>query len=318
MTGRTKFVLLGLAAVLFGSIAVAAVTIGMQRGTAVAATVNGEVIYARELEGEVAAIARQYGIDLGNTETAQQRAEISRVVLDQLIEQRLILQEARRRNTMPAETQVEAQLQDIKRNFPSESDFEQALAQRNLTLVELKDRLRTNLALRNLMAKVAPITVADAEIEVYFREHRNEFDKPEQAHVKHILVDDERLAEFVLGRLRRGESFDALARQYSKDQGSREKGGDLGFVSRGQLVPEFEQVAFSLELKQLSSIVKTQFGYHLIQVLERRPPQPANLAQVRDQIRTVLLSSRQEAAFQEWLKAIKAQAKITRADRPTQ
>ena len=318
MSSRTKLVLLGLAAVALGGIAVSAVTVGMQRGTAVAATVNGEVIYARELEGEVAALARQYGIDLGNTDTAQQRVEISRVVLDQLIEQRLILQEARRRNTMPAETQVEAQLQEIKRNFPTESDFEQALAQRNLTLVDLKDRLRTNLALRNLMAKVAPVAVADAEIEQYFRDHRSEFDKPEQAHVKHILLDDERLAEFVLGRLRRGESFDSLALQYSKDPGSREKGGDLGFVSRGQLVPEFEQVAFALQPKEISTIVKTQFGYHLIQVIERRPPQPANLAQVRDQIRTVLQSSRQEAAFQTWLKAVKAQAKITRTVRPTQ
>ncbi len=318
MSSRTKLVLLGLAAVVLGGIAAAAVTVGMQRGTAVAATVNGEVIYARELDGEVAALARQYGIDLGNAETAQQRGEISRVVLDQLIEQRLILQEARRRNTMPAETQVEAQLQEIKRNFPAESDFEQALAQRNLTLVDLKDRLRTNLALRNLMAKVAPVAVADTEIEQYFREHRTEFDKPEQAHVKHILLDDERLAEFVRGRLRRGESFDSLALQYSKDPGSREKGGDLGFVSRGQLVPEFEQVAFALQPKEISTIVKTQFGYHLIQVIERRPPQPANLAQARDQIRTVLQSSRQEAAFQAWLKAVKAQAKITRTDRATQ
>ena len=121
----------------------------------------------------------------------------------------------------------------------------------------------------------------------------------------------------MLAKLRRGESFDDLARQYSKDPGSREQGGDLGFVSRGQLVPEFEQVAFALQPKQISDIVKTQYGYHLIQVLERRPPQPATLEQARDKIRGVLLSGRQEASFQEWMKKIKTQAKITRTDQPT-
>ena len=317
MNGQARIVILGLVAALLAGGAVTAVTIGMQRGTAVAATVNGEVIYVNELNGQVDTLAKQYGLDMGTADGARQRAEISRVVLDQLIEQRLVLQEARRNSAMPTETQVESQLQEIKRNFPTESDFEMALSQRNLSLAELKDRLRTNLAVRNLMVKVAPATVSDLEIEQYFREHRNEFDRSEQVHVKHILLDDENQARLVLAKLRRGESFDDLARQYSKDPGSREQGGDLGFVSRGQLVPEFEQVAFALQPKQISDIVKTQYGYHLIQVLERRPPQPATLEQARDQIRGVLLSGRQEASFQEWLKKIKTQAKITRTDQPT-
>lgn len=317
MSGKARIVVLSMIAVLLGAGAVAVVTTGMQRGTAVAAMVNGEVIYAKELDGEVSAVAKQYGIDLGSADGTQQRTEISRVILEQLIEQRLILQEARLFSAMPAETQVESQLQEIKRNFPSESDFEMALAQRNLTLVELKNRLRTNLAVRNLMAKVAPVTVTDAEIAQYFREHRSEFDRPEQVHVKQILLDNENEARLILAKLRRGESFDALAKQYSKDPGSREQGGDLGFVSRGQLVPEFEQVAFALQPKQISDLVKTQFGYHLIELIARRPPQPANLDQARDQIRNLLLSSRREAAFQEWLKKIKAQAKITRIDKTT-
>ncbi|TMJ09523.1 MAG: hypothetical protein E6G98_09295 [Bacillati bacterium ANGP1] len=317
MEGRARIVLLGLAAVLLAAGAVAAITMGMQRGTAVAATVNGEVIYINELNEQVDTLAKQYGLDPSTADGARQRAEVSRVVLDQLIEQRLVLQEARRQSALPTETQIEDQLQEIKRNFPTQRDFELALAQRNLTLAELKDRLRTNLAVRNLMVKVAPVTVTDAEIEQYFREHRSEFDRSEQVHVRHILLDDENQARLVLAKLRRGEPFGDLARQYSKDPGSREQGGDLGFVNRGQLVSEFEQAAFALQPKQISDIVKTQYGYHLIQVLERRPPQPATLEQARDQIRRVLVSSRQEAAFQEWVKKIKAQAKISRTDQVT-
>jgi parvulin-like peptidyl-prolyl isomerase len=317
MTGRGKIVALTLVLLVIGTAVAVAVTMGMQRGTAVAATVNGEVIYARELDGEVTMVAKQYGIDLAKADGAQQRQEISRVILDQLIEQRLVMQEARSRNAMPTEVQVEFQLQQIKRNFPTEADFATALAQRNLTLAALKDRLRANVAVRNLMGKVAPVTVSDAEVEQYFRTHRSEFDRPEQVHVKHILLATESEARLVLARLRRGgESFDALALQYSKDPGSRQKGGDLGFVNRGQLVPEFEQAAFSLQPKQISDIVKTQFGYHLIMLLERRPPQPANLEQSQDQIRNLLLTNKQEAAFQEWLKTLKARAKITRTDKP--
>lgn len=316
MTSRAKLTLLAIAVLIVGGAAAVAVALGMQRGTAVAATVNGEVIYARDLGREVNAIARQYGIDLAAEGSAQQRTEITRVVLDQMIEQRLILQEARKFNALPSDAQVTAQLEEIRRSFPTPEEFEQALAARQLTVADLRNRLRTNLTVRNLMSSVTTATVSDAEIEAYFREHRKDFDRPEQVRVKHILLDSQQMAEFVLGKLQRGTPFEELARQYSNDPGSREQGGDLGFVSHGQLVPEFEETAFALKPKQVSSIVRTQYGYHLILLVERRPPQPASLTQARNQIRNQLLSGKQEAAFAQWLKNIKATAKIARADRP--
>ena len=317
MTGRSKIVVLTVVVLVLAAAAVAALTIGARRGTAVAATVNGDVIYAREVDGEVAIVAKQYGIDLGKTDSTQQRQEISRAILDQLIEQRLILQEARARNAMPTEVQVEAQMQEIKRTFPTETDFNTALAQRSLTQAALRDRMRANLAVRNLMAKVAPVAVSDAEVEQYFKTHRAEFDRPEQVHVRHILLGTESEARLILARLKRGsDSFDALAQQYSKDPGSARKGGDLDFVSRDQVVPEFAKAAFELQPQQISEVVHTQFGYHIIQLLERRPPQPATLDQVRDQVRAMLQTQKQEAVFQEWLKSLKGRAKITRTEAP--
>jgi len=100
MEGRARIVLLGLAAALLAAGAVAAITMGMQRGTAVAATVNGEVIYINELNEQVDTLAKQYGLDPSTADGARQRAEVSRVVLDQLIEQRLVLQEARRQSAL--------------------------------------------------------------------------------------------------------------------------------------------------------------------------------------------------------------------------
>ncbi|HXF82718.1 MAG TPA: peptidylprolyl isomerase [bacterium] len=317
MSRSLKVALITVLLALAGTAAAVALTAGMQRGTAIAATVNGEVIYASALQREIAAIARQYGIDLNSEQGRQQRAEIERVVLDQLIEQRLILQEARRRNALATEQQVDAALADIKGNFPSAGEFELALAQRGLTLSDLRDRLRTNLTVQNLQRQVSRATVSEPEIAVYYREHRREYDRPEQVRVRHILVETEAEARFVLARLARGEKFEDLARQLSKDPGSREQGGDLGFVARGQLVPEFEQAAFALAPGQVSPIVKTQYGYHVIQGVAHQAAQPSALDDVREQIRRQLLSRKQEADFAAWLKQVKASAKITRSDRPT-
>ncbi|MGH2425769.1 MAG: peptidylprolyl isomerase [bacterium] len=312
MTSRFKMILFTAIFVVAATAAAVALTTGMKRSTAVAARVNGEVIYATDLDREVDAIARQYGIP----DDDKQRNEIVRIVLDQVIEQRIINQEARRYDAVASEVQINARLADIRRNFPTEEEFQQALEQRKWTLADLKNRLRGTITMQNLTERVTKITVTDAEIQRYFNEHRSEYDQAEQVRVSHILTKSEAEARLVLARFRRGEKFEDLA-QYSEDPGSKAQGGDLGFVSRGQLVGEFEKVAFSLKPGQTSGIVKTQFGFHIIRVTDSRSPQPARIEAVRDQIRGQLLTRKSEAAFQEWLKKAKTQAKITRVDKAT-
>jgi parvulin-like peptidyl-prolyl isomerase len=298
-----------------GIAAAIVVTRGMQRGTAVAANVNGEVIYSSDLEREVAALARQYNIDLNSENGRKQRAEINKIVLDQVIEQRLILQEARRLGAEATTQQLDEAMTGIKRNFPTPAEFEMALAQRGLTEAALRDRLRTTITVQNIAAKVSAATVTEAEIQKQFQVNRAQYDKPEQVHVRHILVESDAEARFALARLNRGEKFEDLARQLSKDPGSKDQGGDLGFVSKGQLVPEFERAAFALQRPgELSPVVKTQYGYHVIQFVARTAAQPAVLETVRNQIRRELLGKKQEADFQAWVKQLKVKAKITRSD----
>ncbi|HET6782179.1 MAG TPA: peptidylprolyl isomerase [bacterium] len=311
MTSRSKVIIFTAVFVVLATAAAVTLTAGMKRSTAVAARVNGEVIYATDLDTEVDAIARQYGIP----DDDKQRTEIIRIVLDQMIEQRIINQEARRYDAVASEAQISTQLADIRRNFPSDAEFRQALEQRRWTLADLKNRLRGTITMQNLTERVTTITVTDAEIQKYFNEHRSEYDQAEQVRVSHILLETEAEARLVLARLRRGEKFGELAQQYSKDPGSKAQGGDLGFVSRGQLVGEFEKAAFSLKPGQTSGIVKTQFGFHIIRVTDSRSPQAARIEAVRDQIRGQLLTRKREAAFQEWLKQAKGKAKITRVEK---
>jgi foldase protein PrsA len=312
MRYRLKAILLAVVLVLVGTAAAIALTRGMQRATDAVATVNGEVIYTSDLDREVAALARQYNIDLNSEDGKKQRAEIDKIVLDQVIEQRLILQEARRLGAEASAQQLDQAIADIRANFPSPAEFEMALTQRGLSEAALRARLRTNLTVQNLAAKVSTATVSEAEITKQFQAKRAQYDRPEQVHVAHILVESEAEARFALARLNRGEKFEDLARQLSKDPGSKEQGGDLGFVGKGQLVAEFERAAFALQRPgQISAVVKTQYGHHIIRLIERRAAQPATLDQVRGEIRRELLSGKQEAEFQTWVKQLKAKAKIT-------
>ncbi|MDQ7844154.1 MAG: peptidylprolyl isomerase [Armatimonadota bacterium] len=314
MAKNLRTVVLALLLALAGTAAALALTRGMQQGTGVAATVNGEVIYRSELDREVAAVAQQYRIDLTSAEGRKQREEISRIVLDQMIEQRLILQEARKRHALATEAQVAAAVEEIRKNFPSDAEFQFALDQRNLTLDDLRKRLRTTLTVQNLQARVSQATVNSSEVARYYEQNRREFDRPEQVRVRHILVETEAEARLVLARLMRGEKFADLARQLSRDPGSKDQGGDLGFVARGQLVPEFERAAFALQPGQISGIVKTQYGYHVIQGIARQAGKPSTLAEVSDEIRRQLLTRKQEADFARWLQQVKQTATITRTD----
>lgn len=299
---------------------------GLRARSAVAATVNEEPILWSEVDAEVARAAAQFNVNLTGPDSEKQRAELSKLVLDQLIDQRLILQAARKRGVQVSETAVSAEIDRIRKNFGTEEEFQQALAQRNLTMEDVRRLLRVNLTVRALLPLVAKVEVPEAEVRKNFDQRRAQFDQPEQARVSHILIrvedpkQEERAKQTILliqGRLAKGEKFADLARQYSQDPGSKDKGGDLGFFARGAMVKEFEQVAFNLQPGQVSGPVKTQFGYHLILLHEKKPAKKAVYEEVAAQIREQLIQERQESLFQKWLTGERKTATIKRLPRPS-
>ncbi len=149
-------------------------------------------------------------------------------------------------------------------------------------------------------AKVAAtIPVSDAQIQNYYNSHLDQYRTPARVHARHILLSttnkpkDEvpkikAQAEDILKQLKGGASFEELAKKYSQDPGSAQKGGDLGWVSRGQMVKNFEDSVFSLKDKELSGVITTEYGFHIIQVLERQPPHLQTLDEVKPQIMTTV------------------------------
>lgn len=298
---------------------------GLRRGVAVAALVNEDPIYWNEVDLEVDRAALQYNVNLSGAEGQKQRAQLNEVVLDQLIDQRLILQTGRKRGVEVPETAIASELDRIMKNFGSEEEFQTALARRKLTLADVRRLVRLNLTLQGLIPHVAAVTVSEAELQRLFAERRAQYDQQEQVRVSHILIrvdaptDDERARQtitLVRGRLAKGEKFADLARQYSEDPGSKDRGGDLDFVRKGALVPEFEKVAFALKPGEISQAVKTQYGYHLILLHERKAAHQATFAEAQAKLREQVVEERQEAAFQKWLAAERKRATIQRHARP--
>ncbi|MGQ0550581.1 MAG: peptidylprolyl isomerase [Armatimonadota bacterium] len=299
-------------------------TAGARRGAAIAAKVNGDVIYWSQIDAEVARAAAQFGLDPANKEFEKQRNEIVKTVVDQLVTQRLIVQEARRRNLVASDKDVDAQIDTIRKRFPNEADFTAALTRNGLTMSALRDLIRIQLSQRKVADTVAQGTVTDDEVRKQFDSNRSAYDKPAQIKVSHILFritekGQESLAaakaRIAQAKLADGAKFEDVAKQSSEDPGSAERGGDLGYVSKGTLVKEFEEAAWGLKPGDTSGPVRTQYGLHIIRVYEVKPAEQAQFDKVKDEIRQQLLTSKREKAFESWLEQQRKTATIEKFDR---
>jgi foldase protein PrsA len=299
-------------------------TAGAKRGAAVAARVNGDVVYWSQVDAEVNRAAAQFGLDPKNQEFEKQRTEITKTVVDQLISQRLIMQEARKRNVVASDQDVDAQVATIRQRFPSESDFTAALARNGLTTAGLRELIRIQLSQRRVAETVAQGTVTDDEVRKQFDTNRSAYDKPAQIKVSHILFriadkSQESIAaakaRIAQAKLSDGAKFEDVAKQSSEDPGSAERGGDLGYVSRGTMVKEFEGAAWALKPGQTSGPVRTQYGLHIIRVYDVKPAEKAEFDKVKGEIRDQLLGSKREKAFEGWIEQQRKTASIEKFDR---
>ena len=255
-----------------------------------AALVNGAAIPLAEFNNRAAAreaFWRSQGVTPDNPEGAEKLQQVRKQVLEELIEQALIEEEARKQGVGLSEAQIDAEMQKAIDEAGGQERFDRWLTQTNSTRQDFRLSLRFELLGAKLREKV---TAGIPE-------------RGEQVHPRHILVDDRQSAERLLARLKAGADFATLARQNSLDTATRESGGDLGWIPRGLTTPEFERAAFSLNKGQLSGVVQSPLGYHIILAVERQANRP-----ISDDVQMIL----REKAFDEWLDARKAAARIER------
>ncbi|MEW6215568.1 MAG: peptidylprolyl isomerase [Nitrospirota bacterium] len=152
--------------------------------------------------------------------------------------------------------------------------------------------------------------VTDQDVKNYYEEHKEEFTPVSQIRASHILLKTEEEAKRVLERLRKGEDFAQIAKKTSIDTGSAKKGGDLGFISRGQMVREFEVEALKLKLGEISELVKTQFGYHIIKVTDKKIGKAIEFERAKDLISRHLSAKKQKEVFDSYIEELKKSYKV--------
>jgi len=288
-----------------------------------AAIVNGERIPMSALDKEMQVVMAR-NPELRSKENITALREARKEALDYLVNQELIVQEGKKAELVPKDAEVDAELAKIKQRFPTEDAFTQVLKQQGLTEKVLRGLIeRGMIAKKVLDIKIKPTakSVTDEDIAGYYEEHKEEFVEPEKASARHILLklspdsSDEEKAEAkeklqgILKEAKGGADFAELAKQYSECP-SAPQGGDLGYFGRGQMVKPFEDVVFSSEPNQISDIVETQFGYHIILVEDRKQEKPLALENVSGWIKDMLEDKESSIALEKWLKPVREKATI--------
>jgi foldase protein PrsA len=235
-----------------------------------------------------------------------------RGVLNQMIQSDLIDQYAKDHNINPTSQQIDAEIDKVKARYPN-GQFDAIVKQQGLTDADVRNIFRQQLVLQQAVEKNLP-PITDQQIKDYFNRNHALLDKPEQVRARHILVPDLKTAEMVEAKLKAGGNFAQLAKQYSTDPASKDKGGELGWFGHGQMVPSFDKAAFSLPVGKISQPVKSPFGYHIIQVEEKRPATKATLAGSRDQIKNLLQQQELQAQIPTFLQDLRGKASITISD----
>src|SRR4051794_725727 len=184
----------------------------------------------------------------------------------------------------------------------NEKSYKAGLAQRGLTDADFLRQTRLQLVEQGLFDKItAKVKVSDSALRAYYASHRSQFGQPDTRTVRHILVNAKPLAGKLYAQLKGGADFAKLAKKYSRDPGSAASGGKLT-VSRGQTVPQFDKVAFSLANGELSKPVKSQYGWHIIQALTPVKKGPASpFAAVKESIRSQLEQTKKNNAATKWI-----------------
>ena len=270
-----------------------------------AAVVNGQKITTAEvaqgLEDFKKTEEYQQLAQQGNVAAIQR--QVQQAYLGELIRAAILQPEADDRGIEVTDEEVAEQIDAIKEDFGSESAFQEGLKERGLDEDRLEEIIYNNLLEEKLRAEVTGASAPDeSEVQAYYEENIADYTRTRS---QHILVDEEPLAEQLARQLQTAPKkkvdrlFEQLARRHSTDRGSAQKGGDLGFTSAGELVEEYESAAAELEIGEVSDPVESQFGFHVIRVVEREvTPFEDVAAAISDQ----LGEGAEEETWQVWLR----------------
>lgn len=303
-------------------------------GQNVAATVNGEDITIAEYNKRVESVKKSFeeqGLDFNSDEGKEMEKNIKEKVLEGLIEETIILQQAKEKNVLPADKEIDEQLQQIKDSHKTEKEYQETLKNYKTTEGELRQVIKINLASNNLYQKVTENVkgINNEQAREYYQQNQDMFSEPQKLEVRHILffvnegdnpdipvkrsdAEAKRLAQDVTASLNSGADFASLAKEKSEDTGSKENGGIYTFApEQGLTDPEFTKAAQALTVGEYTKEpVKGYYGYHVIKLEKIIPAQQQAFEEVQTTIETNLNQKAKNEHFEKYLKEVKEKAKI--------
>ena len=281
------------------------------------ARVNGIAIDAAELRRAVKVMLR------GQTVPAEHQAAVDKQAMEQLISAELMYQAAAKQKLKDLEKQIDAKVAQDKARFKSEEEFKKAIKELEMDEKDLREYTRRALLISSFVEAefVSKVSVSETESRSFYDKNIDKFKREEAVKASHILigvdekasVDEKKAARDKADKLHKelvgGADFAALAKGNSTCPSSQQ-GGDLGFFVKGQMVPPFEKAAFALKTGEISPVVETKFGYHIIKVVEKRSAETTDFKDVKAKIAEYLKGQKVSEAIQKYMADTKKTAKI--------
>jgi peptidyl-prolyl cis-trans isomerase C len=287
-----------------------------------ALSVNGTEIARSKVQAQVDRVINQRGLNSGGITQPAVYQQLQREVVEQLIVQKLLWQEAQKRQFNSSDDAVDRQLEVAKNGFDTPQAFLFQIKAGGFSERSYREDIRQRQSVQQMISTdLAPqVAVGKKDIEAFYTDNLDQMTLPEQRRAKHILVklagDDEAARKLAVEKIHliqeqlRGDAdFDTLAREYSEAP-SAPQGGDLGFFGRGQMVPAFENSAFALQPGETSDIVETRFGFHVIRLEEIRETQTVSVTLASERISAYLKQAKLQEAVEELVQDLRASAQI--------
>ena len=284
------------------------------------AVVNDEIITEQDLETVMAPVLAQYRTSYTGKEYEDKIKEARQEFLNKVIDDRLILSEAKRKQVVVKDTEVDEMMADVRNKFPSREAFLATIGEQGLTEKKLWTRFHDQLMTQKLVnfEVKSRVSVSPGEVNDYYKAHSQEFVQGDRVQLSHILIrtstrseeDARSLAEKLVAEIQAGKPFEEEAKVYSEGTEAKE-GGQMGWVEKGQLLGEIDDKVFQLEVGKVTPPIQSSLGYHLFKVTDRQKFSVRPLVDVRGAIQDILFKDKLKTRLESWMLSLKKNAYIS-------
>jgi parvulin-like peptidyl-prolyl isomerase len=278
----------------------------------VIATVNGSPIKISDVDAQLAQMKKSSPQTFQGTEGKKRENEFKAQIVESLIQLELIKQAGKELGVGVTTKQIDDYIKQLETQYGGATGLADAMKQSGVTTAQLRSSIESRLLVDAVGKKATKAkTITDAEMRLYYAKNPGTFKTQAQVNAWHILfaTKDKAQAEKVLAQVKKGSDFAALAKQYSTDPGSKEKGGDLGWAPSTQYVTEFAAAVTSMKPGEYR-LVETQFGWHVIKLVATKPAEDKTFEQVKDQIKQIIQQQNQSDDFTAYVEELKKKAKV--------